>query len=144
MSAKDQAPSERLKALISARGYNGGVEPLVLVTREEFFTGNDDEGSIGPNLMDHPGVGVFARTFAELAARPDVDGVYFVVTDLNEGDPDLFPFTDTALIVTSAPPEAFADAAETLSADEIGRWSGGFRNPPHVPLGYHLVHFWWD
>ncbi|PFK67047.1 hypothetical protein COJ21_24420 [Priestia megaterium] len=27
-----------------------------LVSLEEFFEGNDDEGSIGCNLMDHPGI----------------------------------------------------------------------------------------
>lgn len=41
----------------------------------EFFDGNDDLGSIGCNLSDHPGIEAFRDTFARLLARPDVEAI---------------------------------------------------------------------
>jgi hypothetical protein len=42
-----------------------------LVSIDRFFDGNDDEGSIGCNLMKHPGVDTFRRTFGLLVSTED-------------------------------------------------------------------------
>src|SRR5262245_27366125 len=43
--------------------------PLVAI--ERFFDGNDDLGSIGCNLMPHPGVEAFRDVLTGLLCRPD-------------------------------------------------------------------------
>jgi len=43
---------KRLIETAKVRGYVGMAPPRILVTCQEFFDGNDDEGSIGCNLND--------------------------------------------------------------------------------------------
>ena len=51
---------ERLILRIKALGLPSYEGPRPLVSLEEYFDGNDDLGSIGCNLSDHPGVEVSA------------------------------------------------------------------------------------
>src|SRR5688500_20181603 len=80
-------------------------EPQI-VAAEWFFDGNDDLGSIGCNLDEHPGVGAFHDVFAGLLCRPDVQAVYAQISELDPGD-GCWPFTDTVLVVGA------------ISADEL-------------------------
>ena len=59
----DREKRKQLIETAKSRGYTGMAPPRVLVTREEFFDGNDDEGSIGCNLNDHPGLDAFNAAF---------------------------------------------------------------------------------
>ncbi len=56
----DEGKRKSLVSTIRERGYSE-AGPRVLVTRLEFFEGNDDAGSIGCNLLPHPGVDTFGR-----------------------------------------------------------------------------------
>jgi hypothetical protein len=115
----------------------------VLVSRSEFFDGNDDLGSIGCNLGNHPGTEAFDAAFRAIEALPGVSGVYFGINELLDEDGS-WPFSDTAYIVTSQPPATFRQILAPLQPDSIEVQTEQFANPPAVPAGHSLVLVWWD
>jgi hypothetical protein len=80
-----------------------------LVSIDRFFDGNVDEGSIGCNLMKHPGVDTLRRTFEGLKHRAGVEAIYAQIAELDPGE-DSWPFTDTVLVVGSITPEELQKA----------------------------------
>jgi hypothetical protein len=116
--------------------------PVVSIT--QFFDGNDDPGSIGCNLPDHPGMDVFREVLTGLLQRPDVEGVYAQIAEVDPGD-DSWPFADTVLVVGKIVPDALQAALASLEPDDV--WLG---DESHVPLSVRLMHnaptlvAWWD
>ena len=140
----DTEKCRRLVETAKARGYEDMAPPLVLVTREEFFDGNDDEGSIGCNLNVHPGIAEFDTAFRKIEAMDGVSGVYLAITEIDEGYDSIWPFSDSAYIVTRLPVSAFKHVLQPLEPDEIAPSEESFVNPPTIPAGYQLIHIWWD
>lgn len=64
----------------------GGTVGSVLVTLEEFFTGNGDPRSIAPTLRGAVPLTRFATVLHSLRARPDVQAVLIQVEPLAEGE----------------------------------------------------------
>jgi len=93
------------------------VPQIVEISR--FFDGNDDLGSIGCNLSDHPGMDAFRSVLTGLMNRPDVRAVYAQIAELDPGE-DCWPFTDTVLVVGSIPSEELQRLLEPLTPDEVG------------------------
>lgn len=83
-----------------------------------FFDGNDDLGSIGCNLIKHPGINKFRDLLIGLLRRPDVEAVYAQISELDSGDGS-WPFTDTVLVVGSLGVDALRDQLSELEPDEI-------------------------
>ena len=118
-------------------------EPL-LVRIEEFLAGNDDLGSIGCNLSEHPGMDVFREVFGRLAARPDVEAIYAQIAELDPGG-DSWPFADTVYVAGPIPQDQLARALAPLQPDEVT-----LQSPADVPPSLdrrtgtpvHVV--WWD
>ncbi|GAA3198671.1 hypothetical protein ACFO1B_02200 [Dactylosporangium siamense] len=126
-------------------GYDAGVGPEPVVGLELFFDGNDAYGSIGCNLIEHPGPATFYRVLRAVRDRPDVHGVWVGISELTF--PDEWPFSDHVYVVTTASAEAVAAWAASLSPDEpgYGWWgSGPPLRPIEVPAGAHVVTLWWD
>ena len=139
----DKAKCAQLISWTKALGYSVGGK-RVLVSRSQFFDGNDDLGSIGCNLPEHPGISAFADAFRQIENMDGVAGVYFAITEIDESYDDIWPFTDTAWIVTRLPPSAFEEVLGPLEPDEFGVSDESFANPPTLPEGYRLVQVWWD
>ncbi len=140
----DTSKRQRLIDTAKARGYVDMGSPRVLVTRQEFFDDNDDLGSIGCNLIEHPGVPAFEGAFRQIADMDGVAGVYFAITEIDEGYADIWPFTDTAYIVTVLKPSVFDSVLGPLHPDEVGPGDEAFANPPAIPSGFELIRVWWD
>jgi hypothetical protein len=105
------------------------VEPEPqIVPIERFLDGNDDLGSIGCNLMEHPGIDAFRSAFAALKRRPDVQAIYAQITELDPGE-DSWPFTDTVLVVGSIPAEELQEALAHLQPDEVGPGDPEYLSP---------------
>lgn len=92
-------------------------EPQV-VRADRFFDGNDDTGSIGCNLSKHPGIAFFQQVLTELERRPDVQGVYAQITELDPGE-DSWPFTDTVLVAGTISTDHLSAAVSLLQPDEV-------------------------
>jgi hypothetical protein len=115
-----------------------------LVPIDIFLDGNDDLGSIGCNLMDHPGIEAFRSTFARIAKRPDVEAIYAQIAELEPGE-DSWPFTDTVLVVGSIAANDLASELSALEPDEVGS-AEDFGVTPDL-LAAHtspILAAWWD
>lgn len=121
----------------------GQPEPQ-LVSIERFFDGNDDLGSIGCNLIEHPGVAAFRDAFASLLRRPDVKAVYAMISELDPGD-DCWPFTDTVIVVGTIPPDDLRSAVAKLEPDGVGTADEFGVSMPTVDRdGLPALAMWWD
>lgn len=115
-----------------------------LVPIARFFDGNDDEGSIGCNLVPHPGISRFRDTLLGLLQRPDVDAAYALIAELDPGEGS-WPFSDTVVVIGSIGPETLQAALAELQPDDVGPadpdafedvLSQPDRNAAHIA--------WWD
>jgi len=118
-------------------------EPQI-VAAEQFFDGNDDLGSIGCNLDEHPGVDAFRNVFAGLLRRPDVQAVYAQISELDPGD-GCWPFSDTVLVVGTIPADELREAVSALQPDEVGD-AEQFGISPAIAKkhGSPVLVVWWD
>jgi hypothetical protein len=117
-------------------------EGRALVKVSEFFDGNDDLGSIGCNLPEHPGLDTFRRVIEEMLALPSVDQVWLQIYDIDEGD---WPFSENALIfgaVATADIEKLASAIEPSEVQEMHMDWAPSRDPSLE--GRRYVNLWWD
>jgi len=126
-----------LKAKLSSR-----PEPQV-VPIDVFFDGNDDEASIGCNLIEHPGINVFRQVLLHLLDRADVVAVYAQISEVDPGE-ECWPFADWVFVVGTIPQHELANALAPLQPDDVG---------PHeyeVPEAITRQHdapvlvAWWD
>ena len=118
-------------------------EPHV-VAIEEFLEDNDDVGSIGCNLSEHPGMDAFRAAFDRLAARPDVTAIYAQIAELDPGG-DAWPFADTVFVVGTVPREHLAAELEPLQPDDVSPVERAGLPPAlarHAGEPVHVV--WWD
>ena len=118
-------------------------EPQV-VRIEEFLDGNEDIGSIGCNLIDHPGINAFRDVFVRLAARRDVEAIYVQISELDPGG-DCWPFADVVFFVGPIPGHELAAAVAPLQPDEVLPQP---RDEIPPALSHHAgtpIHYaWWD
>lgn len=128
-------------ALVAALSSEPDV-PLVEIAT--FFDGNDDLGSIGCNLVPHPGVDAFRAAFERIARRPDVEAVYAQVAEVDPGEGS-WPFADTVLVVGSIPVDDLASELEALAPDEVGS-AADFELPPELEARHRspVLVAWWD
>ena len=70
-------------------------EPLPVVGLEDFFDGNDDDGSIGCNLLEneHPGPEGFYTVLKAIRSRPEVQDILVEVYEVEDGQ---WPFSESA------------------------------------------------
>jgi hypothetical protein len=115
-----------------------------LVPIGRFFDGNDDTGSIGCNLPEHPGIHVFRDVFAQLASRQDVTAIYAQIAELDPGD-DCWPFADTVFVVGSITNDELRDALVPLEPDEVGSADEfGVSDIVSGQLNGRTLVAWWD
>jgi hypothetical protein len=134
----DDAKCRALKAELANHS-----EPQV-VPIDRFFDGNDDLGSIGCNLVPHPGIPTFQRVLTGLLVRTDVEAVYAQISELDPGE-GCWPFTDTVLVVGSAPADDLRAAMGELQPDEVGA-AERFGVPQFIAARHRspVTVIWWD
>jgi hypothetical protein len=137
--------AELLAEIERQGGYSGGSAPLPVVSLELFFEGNDDLGSIGCNLADHPGPARFYSVLRSIRARPGGHDVWVGISEVM--GPDEWPFSDHVYVVGTASADEVARWAAELEPDAPGgEWWNGVPplRPITIPPGAHLVTLWWD
>src|SRR5882724_6501021 len=102
---------------IKAIGLSPDQPPLVSL--EEFFDGNEDDASIGCNLVAHPGLQRFYRMLKDIRSRPNVQDVLVEINEVEEQIPEMWPFSERVYVLTSDRREDVADWAVELQPDEI-------------------------
>jgi hypothetical protein len=136
----------RLIERIEAYGMPHFGDPLPLVTLEEFFSGNDDFGSIGCNLSPLLGPRLFYEKLKEIRARPNVKDVLVEINEVVPEDSETWPFSDRVYIFTDASPDEVSRWAATLRPDTIeeGFANGKHRQAPDFEPGVRTYALWWD
>ena len=134
----DETKCRALKAELASQ-----PEPQI-VAAERFFDGNDDLGSIGCNLTEHPGVDTFRDVFVGLLRRPDVQAVYAQISELDPGD-GCWPFTDTILVAGAIPEGELRKAVSVLQPSEVGD-AERLGDSPAIARkhGTPVLAVWWD
>ena len=134
----DDAKCRTLKAELAAQ-----PEPQV-VPIDRFFDGNDDLGSIGCNLVPHPGIDRFRQVLTGLLARPDVQAVYARISELDPGE-ECWPFADTVLVFGTVPADELRAAVRELQPNEVGP-ADGFGVLPALTERHRspVLVLWWD
>ena len=133
----DAAKCQALKTALSAQAV-----PLVAIG--QYFDGNDDEASIGCNLMEHPGIDAFREVLVDLTKRSDVAAVYALISEVDPGE-DFWPFTDTIVVFGTIAASELADNLRELEPDEVGS-AVDFGIPEEI-LSKHAapaLAAWWD
>lgn len=134
----DIAKCKALKAALSSES-----EPQIVAV-DRFFDGNDDLGSIGCNLFEHPGIDTFRDTLVGLLSRPDVEAVYALIYELDPGE-DAWPFADTVLVFGDISRVDLERATTNLQPDEVAA-----PEPYGIPESITSRHrspaqvIWWD
>jgi len=150
-AGQDKDKWRALHAKLSTAYQEEGEYPLISL--EEFFEGNRDVGSIGCNLLPHPGIETFYRILRDLRARDDVQDVLVGITDLNtfatpeETDQMAeWPFSDVVYFVTKAPVAVIEPLLAALEPDDVfaPEETHYERNFPVLKEGYQVLAAWWD
>jgi hypothetical protein len=135
---------EKLIAKIEAQGAPSSDNEVV-VSLEDFFSGNEDLGSIGCNLgEEQPPISEFYRLLKAIRSKPEVQDVLVRIYEYDE--PSSWPYTDTVYIITSAPTDQVEQWVAPLKPDAIyPEWMYGkpaAAPEPKAGMTPHSV--WWD
>lgn len=119
---------------------------LPIVSLEDFFIGNDDYGSIGCNLLHHPGPQAFFETLKFVRDKPEVQDVLVEIYELQEENEDVWPFSERIYIVSNTTGEQISDWVSLLEPDEILE---SFAYPisqvtQKLEPGMRIFAVWWD
>jgi|WetSurMetagenome_2_1015567.scaffolds.fasta_scaffold211508_1 hypothetical protein len=115
-----------------------------VVPIDRFFDGNNDLGSIGCNLTEHPGIERFRDILTGLLRRKDVEAVFAQISELDPGE-GRWPFADTVLVVGTISAAELRTIIMPLQPDEIGTGEE-YGSPSSFIAKYKSpVHaIWWD
>jgi hypothetical protein len=119
-------------------------EIFPVVSLEDFFIGNDDLGSIGCNLTDHPGLPKFYSVLRALRERPEVQAVLVTIYEVVEDDTSMWPFSDRVYVFTSATSEQLRNWSSELQPDSIdeGFVGGPPSAAPLLAQGMKVLSLW--
>jgi hypothetical protein len=138
-------PLERITERVSRNGdINDSSTPRPLLTLEEFFDGNDVDGSIWCNCTPTPSP---PEAYAILKAIRDRDGVADVRVEVHLFDEPEWPFSEVDYVVTDAPPEQVKSwFPRDVAPDDIQVVDGTENTDQQlvVPTGMQVVYCWWD
>ncbi len=135
----DEAKCKSLKAELASQ-----PEPQI-VPVARFFDGNDDLGSIGCNLIEHPGIESFRSILGGLTSHADVTAVFAQISELDAGE-DSWPFADKIIVVGQISIEVLSRLVHDLQPDEV-IVSDGYGISPSIAQMHKSVHasvIWWD
>ena len=134
----------RLQELFNRIEAQNPDENEVVVSLDEFFAGNEDPASIGPNLgAEQPLIAEFYSVFQSIRDRPDVQDVLVRIT---ECIPDEWPFADTVYILSSASKDEIESLVAPLKPDDVVvDWMYGKPlEAPGLAFDTYIYSVWWD
>jgi hypothetical protein len=138
-----EAKRAALVAYITALAAPTSSAPVVPL--DAFFDGNDDDGSIGCNLVAHPGVRHFHDTLAAIRFRPEVQDVFVAISDPMIEE-HAWPFADTVYVLTTSSADTVRQWVAARLPDEVvdGLLDVPPTGLPALRAGTRPVRIWWD
>ncbi|WP_291581966.1 hypothetical protein [Clostridium sp. UBA6640] len=120
-------------------------ESLPIVSLEDFFEGNDDIGSIGCNILEHPGIEKFYLILKEIRNKVNVQDVLVEIMEYDELD-NTWPFSERIYILTKEEKSEISIWTKELQLDDIGEgyMYGEPKAAPKLEEGCLVYSLWWD
>ena len=135
-------PNNRQSLLQAIVAQPEHKEGRALVNVREFFNGNDDLGSIGCNLAQHPGLVSFRRVLEHIQALTTVNQVWLQIYDIEEGE---WPFSENVLIFGEVTTAEVAKIATEIEPSEVNEMRMDWIPSRDSTLtGLRYVNLWWD
>jgi hypothetical protein len=126
-------------------GLPQDIKETPIVSLEDFFMGNDDIGSIGCNLLDHPGTESFFKLLKEIREKDNVSGIFVGIYEIEEEDETMWPFSEKVYIITSASKDDVKEWVMPLDVSEVDEVKKSSLKPsPVVEDGFRIIQLWWD
>lgn len=118
---------------------------LPVVPLELFFEENNDIGSIGCNLLDHPGTEKFYSILKQIRNKTNVQDVLVEIMEYDEGD-EIWPFSERVYILTDAEEDEVIKWGEEIKVSDVseGYMYGQPKAVPKLREGYKVYSLWWD
>lgn len=122
--------------------------PSPLVSLDQFFDGNDDVGSIGCNLFEHPGIQRFRDLLSELEEHEDISKVW-VIAKQHDWKPG-WPHSDEVIFLTSLNVDTIEEKISILEPDEVYDVYSDFKavdldnKAISAQDGEKFIGAWWD
>ena len=135
---------KKLEVKIYAQGYPV-AEASPIVTLEDFFEGNTVEGSIGCNLLEHPGIKTFYELLLNIRKRNNVQDVFVEIMEI-EDDEEYWVFSERVYILTNAEKSSVEQWVNLLEPSEVDE-GYAFCVPliaPKLLEDYKVYSIWWD
>ncbi|MGO8672033.1 MAG: hypothetical protein ACLQVD_11780 [Capsulimonadaceae bacterium] len=135
---------EKLRASGALEDLGNHEAPPPVVALEDFFDGNDDIGSIGCNLDEHPGPQAFFATLRDIRQKPGVQDVLVEILEVEDGE---WPFSDRVYVLSSAPLDTVEEWFDPLQPDEVTEgipWNRPPRGLPEPAPKMTVYSAWWD
>ena len=132
---------------VKSQGLGDVEGPLPVVSLEEFLEGNEDLGSIGCNLTEHPGIRFFFGHLQMIRSRPDVQDVLIEIMEIDEDSSWApWPFSERVYILTEASSDGVMEWLKPLQPDEVevGCFQGKPPAAPEIVEGMQVYGVWWD
>lgn len=120
-------------------------ESLPIVSLEDFFEGNDDIGSIGCNILEHPGIEKFYSILKEIRNKVNVQDILVEIMEYDELD-NTWPFSERIYILTKEEKSEISIWTKELQLDDIGEGYvyGEPKAAPKLEEGCLVYSLWWD
>jgi hypothetical protein len=143
----DQAKKNRLISHIKGLQSSGAGE--ILLTPEDYFDGYEAmHCTICANNWNSVSTSAFRARLADIAARPDVKGVFIRFYEYEDAlqDASCWIGSDSVYLVTSATLDSVKEWFADFEASDVWeeRVLAGFANLPRIPNDNRLVAVWWD
>jgi len=134
---------ETLIKKIYEQGYPD-AKTAPLISLEDFFEGNNDEGSIGCNLVEHPGISTFYTVLLKIRNKPNVQDVFVEIMEVE--DDEYWPFSERVYILANTNSKEIEKWVGILEPSEIEE-GYVFGKPPIAPelhFNHQVFGVWWD
>lgn len=122
----------------------------ILLSIDEFFDGNNDEGSIAPNLIEKPSVSEYYTTLKKLSENPKVSAAYVklnevMIYDNGKLNDNEWFYSDMIYIIGDLTKEEIKEAIKNLNPDEV-EYVDEIINEDIIKKYFNkkIVYIWWD
>lgn len=151
LAAASEAQDNDGHLVPGASADNVRGEPLAVMTLEAFFEGNMEPGSLGCNLVNHPGIARFYEVLRGVRSRRDVLDVVVEIAEGRACDPGGWPlewpfFSESVYVIAKAKQDEVLRWLAPLQPDgiSVGFMFGLPSGIAVPPPGVRVYRVWWD
>lgn len=121
-----------------------------LVSVDDFFEGNSDEGSIAPNLTEKPSISEFYKVLKQLETEKSIRKIRIRICDVNIYEDNKlndyeWPFTEYIYFATNLSVEELKQKTKIILPDEINiETDTTIIKSMNINPEEKLIYIWWD